>query len=341
MILFPRATGPRSLLRSPITMARPLRLEYPGALWHVTNRGVEQRSIYVDDADRVRFLHLIEETTAEYGWRLLAYVLMSNHYHLLFRTPETNLSRGMKDLDGDYASSFNTRHRRVGHLFQGRFKSHLVDSETYLAEVARYIVLNPVRAHIVEMPGEWRWSSYRATAGLATVPKWLDPGPILDLFNAGDWNAATHGYREFVAAAIGLDVSPWEDLRAQTFLGGGKFLQWIEQTVAQRKSSSEHLRDQRGFRATTIDSVRATVTAALRLGQWPPKPGTEARLLFALLAERRTNATHAQIGRLLGITSQGAGHVIQAGLRRSTADPEFAARVAATDDRLGSTEAEL
>ncbi len=321
-------------------MSRPLRLEYPGALWHVTNRGVEQRSIYIDDSDRHRFLHLLGETIAEYRWRLLAYVLMSNHYHLLFRTPETNLSQGMKDLDGDYASSFNTRHRRVGHLFQGRFKSHLVDSETYLAEVARYVVLNPVRARIVETPGEWRWSSYRATAGLAAVPIWLDPGPILDIFNDGDWNAATHGYREFVAAAIGRDASPWENLRAQTFLGGSKFLQWIEQTIARQECSSEHLRDQRRFRTTTIDSVRATVTAAFGLGHWPPKRGTDARFLFALLAERRTNASHAQIGRLLGITSQGAGHVIKASICRSNADPEFAARVAATDDPLQSTPSE-
>ena len=104
-------------------MARPLRLEFPGALWHVTNRGVEQRSIYADDRDRRRFLHLLAHVVIERRWHLFAFVLMTNHYHLLFETPDTNLSRGMRDLDGDYASHFNLRHRRVGHLFQGRFKS--------------------------------------------------------------------------------------------------------------------------------------------------------------------------------------------------------------------------
>jgi putative transposase len=221
-------------------VARPLRLEFPGALWHVTSRGVEQRSIYADDRDRVHFLHLLENVIVDYRWQLLSYVLMSNHYHLFFRTPDTNLSRGMKDLDGDYASFFNVRHQRVGHLFQGRFKSHLVDGETYLLSLARYIVLNPVRAHMVETPGDWRWSSYRATAGLASVPRWLDPGPILDAFNADDWTAAMHGYREFVAAAIGKDASPWENLVAEMFLGGKRFLQQVETTIGQRKCSVEH-----------------------------------------------------------------------------------------------------
>ncbi|HEX3068138.1 MAG TPA: transposase [Thermoanaerobaculia bacterium] len=261
-------------------MARPLRLEYPGALWHVTNRGVDRRSIYADDVDRRLFLHFLAKTINECRWQLLAYVLMSNHYHLFFRTPETNLSRGMKDIDGDYASSFNMRHQRAGHLFQGRFKSHLVDSETYLVEVARYIVLNPVRAHVVATPAEWRWSSYRATAGLAAIPRWLDPGPILDVFNADDWNAAMHGYREFVAAAIGRDTSPWENLVAQTFLGGTQFLQQVERTIRERKCSSEHPRDQRMFRAATIESVKAAVESMRLSCYWPPPSGSDARALF-------------------------------------------------------------
>src|ERR1700686_4890548 len=109
MMRTPHAAGPRSIYACspPITMARPLRLEYPGALWHATNRGVEQRCIYTNDRESAHFLHLLQKAITEYRWQLLAYVLMSNHYHLLFRTPDTNLSLGMKDLDGDYASFFN------------------------------------------------------------------------------------------------------------------------------------------------------------------------------------------------------------------------------------------
>ncbi|MGC2374007.1 MAG: hypothetical protein WA484_09055, partial [Solirubrobacteraceae bacterium] len=202
----------------------------------------------------------------------------------------------MKDLDGDYASFFNARHRRVGHLFQGRFKSHLVDGETYLLEVARYIVLNPVRARIVEAPGEWRWSSYRATAGLAAVPFWLDPAPILDTLNPANWNIAMSDYREFVAAGVGLNTSPWENLVAQAFLGGTEFLQRVETRIRAQKCSPENPLDQRTFRATTIESVRKVVESMDTVGCWPPPSGSDTRAVFVLLAERHTNTTHAQIG---------------------------------------------
>ena len=318
-------------------MARPLRLEFPGAVWHVTNRGVEQRSIYGDDHDRIHFLQLLEKAIDTYRWQLRAYVLMSNHYHLFFQTPQTNLSRGMKDLDGDYARFFNGRYRRAGHLFQGRFGGQLVDSETYLLSLSRYIVLNPVRAGMVETPGEWRWSSYRATAGLEAAPHWLDPGPILDAFNADDWNKAMHGYRDFVAGGIGREVSPWENLVARMFLGGKEFLREVETKVRERKCSDEHPRAQREFRAATLEMVRKVVAAESNSEQWPPHVGSEGRLLFALLAERHTAATRAQIGELLEITRQGTGHLISVALKRLKTSPGFAARLTALENRLRGT----
>jgi putative transposase len=318
-------------------MARPLRLEFPGAVWHVTNRGVEQRSINGDDCDRIHFLHLVEKVVDDFRWQLRAYVLMSNHYHLFFRTPQTNLSRGMKDLDGEYASYFNVRHRRVGHLFQGRFGGQLVDSETYLLSLSRYIVLNPVRAGIVETPGEWRWSSYRATAGLAAAPHWLDHGPILDALNADDWNKAMHEYRDFVAGGIGRDVSPWENLMAGMFLGSQEFLREVETKVQVRKRSEEHPRGQRKFRAMSLEWARNVVAAESNTEQWPPPVGSEGRLLFALLAEHYTASTRAHIGQLLGITSQGASHLIGTALHRLKTSPGFAARLAVMEERLKET----
>jgi putative transposase len=275
---------------------RPLRLQFPGAVWHVTNRGVEKRSIYADDGDRLHFLHLLEKVIDDYRWQLRAYVLMSNHYHLFFRTPIANLSRGMQDLEGRYGSFFNARQQRVGHLFQGRFKGHLVDSEAYLLSLSRYIVLNPVRAGMVETPGEWRWSSYRATAGLAAVPRWLDPAPILDAFNADDWNKAMHGYREFVAAAIGKDASPWENLRARMFLGGREFVEEIRSKVTMAESvSGLQLND---LTPCSIECVRQVVESMNIASCWPPPPRSDARLLVALLAARDAQSSRAEFARL-------------------------------------------
>ena len=312
---------------------RPRRLEFPGAAWHVTNRGVEQRSIYADDFDRQHFLQLLEQIIGEYRWQLRTYTLMSNHYHLYLRTPQANLSLGMKDLDGFYAESFNKRHRRVGHLFQGRFKSKLVDSETYLLSLARYIVLNPVRAGLVATPDEWRWSSYRATAGLAAVPPWLDHGPILDAFNADDWTKAMHGYREFVAAGIGRDVSPWRNLVEGMFLGGKEFVEEVRSKVNVTKKDSSLL--QRAMSVTssydqtpcTIDFIRRALESIGVVSAWPPPPGSNARVLLACLAARYARCSRAEIGRLLGITGQGALHLIRESEGLASSDARFAQQI--------------
>ncbi len=137
-------------------MSRALRLEYPGAWWHITSRGVDREDIFLDDCDRRRFLRILALAVPHFRWRLHAYVLMTNHYHLLVETVEPTLSRGMKTIGGDYAAWFNKRHRRVGHLFQGRFNAQLIDSDEYLLQVARYVVLNPVRAHMVANALEWQ-----------------------------------------------------------------------------------------------------------------------------------------------------------------------------------------
>ncbi len=133
-------------------MARPLRLSYPGALYHVTARGNARQAIYTDDADRQIFLSVLEDVVARYHWLCHAYCLMDNHYHLLLETPEENLSAGMRQVNGVYTQRFNRRHGRVGHVFQGLVKAILVEPDRYLLELCRYVVLNPMRAGIVR-PG--------------------------------------------------------------------------------------------------------------------------------------------------------------------------------------------
>ena len=146
-------------------MARPIRIEFGGALYHVTARGDRRETIFEDDADRERFLELLGEVVALFNWQCHAYCLMGNHYHLVIGTPDGNLSKGMRQLNGVFTQWSNRRHRRTGHLFQGRFKAILVDADSYLLELTRYVVLNPVRAGMVKQPSDWPWSSFSAMVG--------------------------------------------------------------------------------------------------------------------------------------------------------------------------------
>ena len=164
-------------------MGRPLRLEFPGAIYHVTSRGDRQEDIYETEGDRLLFLAVFGEVCKSYNWICHGYCLMTNHYHLLIETPDANLSQGMRQLNGVYSQKFNRIHKRVGHVFQGRYKAIMVEKESYLLELTRYIVLNPVRAKMVYFAQEWEWSSYRAMIGQSTLPFWLHTDWILSAFN--------------------------------------------------------------------------------------------------------------------------------------------------------------
>ena len=163
-------------------MARPLRLQYPGAVYHLTSRGSARQKIFWDDTDRETFLQTLGQVISRYGWLCHAYCLMDNHYHLLVETPKPNLARGMRQLNGIYTQAFNRCHGRVGHLFQGRYKAILVEKQAHLLELCRYVVLNPVRARPHKRVGAWPWSSYRATAGLAPGPAFLTVDWVLGQF---------------------------------------------------------------------------------------------------------------------------------------------------------------
>jgi len=141
-------------------MTRPVRIEFEGALYHVTSRGDRREDIYEDDSDRLQFLEVLGEVVETFNWVCHAYYQMGNHYHLAVETPDGNLSKGMRQLNGVYTQTSNRRHVRVGHLFQGRYKAILMDGDAYLLELTRYVVLNPVRARMVAGPGDWRRSSY-------------------------------------------------------------------------------------------------------------------------------------------------------------------------------------
>ena len=218
-------------------MSRPLRIEFPGALYHVTSRGDRREPIFIDDGDRLSMLSVVEQAMSRFEAQAPAYCLMGNHYHLVLRTRQANLSRLMRHLNGVTTQDFNRRHGKVGHLFQGRFKAILVDRESYLLEVCRYVELNPVRAGIVAEPGAWPWSSYRSHIGQADPAPWFDTAGLhgfllgRDVQTAAGRRQAGARYAEWVSA--GRDVPLWDRaLRQQIYLGDERFVERMQALAA-------------------------------------------------------------------------------------------------------------
>ena len=288
-------------------MSRPLRLEYPGALFHVTSRGNEKKNIFLDDVDRQRFLGLMAKAVARFQWIVMAYVLMSNHFHLVVKLTSANVSRGMQWLNGKYSQAFNRRHARVGHLVQGRFGGELVDEETYLLEVLRYVVLNPVRAGMVRAPGDYEWSSYRATAGLAPAPDWLAVDNVLAEFGS-ERSTAQARYERFVSDAIGSERVPWHDLIGQIYLGSEDWVAGVRARVESAIRPDEHPRAQRHVNRSMFEVITSVAMALqidegwVRLGR-----GGKERMLAAWLAVHECELTLAATA--AGLRLRSAGYV--------------------------------
>ncbi|MET0981297.1 MAG: transposase [Telluria sp.] len=203
-------------------MTRPLRLEFPGALYHVTSRGNRRNPIYVDDADRSAWLRVLGRVCERYHFVIHSFCQMTNHYHLLVETVEPNLSTGMRQLNGLYSQYFNWRHSLVGHLFQGRYKAILVQKESYLLELSRYIVLNPVRAKVVSSLDDWQWSSHPYFVGQEQPPSWLERNGLLNRFGNAHMEAIS-AYRAFVLQGIN-EINPLAAIRHQILLGDDAFV---------------------------------------------------------------------------------------------------------------------
>lgn len=201
-------------------MTRPLRIEFPGAVYHVTARGNRRAPIFTDAEDRKIFLRILGEAVVRFNLLCHTYCLMDNHYHLLLETPEANLSRSMRHLNGVYTQTFNLTHRKCGHLFQGRYSAILVSREEHLLEACRYVVLNPVRAGVCASPEQYIWSSHRATAGLVKAEPFLNTRWLLERFGSTPSEAAGK-YSAFVLD--GTNASIWSDLIAGTVLGSMEF----------------------------------------------------------------------------------------------------------------------
>jgi REP element-mobilizing transposase RayT len=219
-------------------MARPLRLEYAGALYHVTSRGDGREAIFLADGDRRLFLDVLAGVWNRFNWAVHAYCLMTNHYHVLVETPGANLSKGMRQLNGVYTQRFNRTYSRSGHVFQGRYKAILAQKEAYLLELARYVVLNnPVRARMVRTAADWPWSSYRAMIGEEPAPEWLETRTLLAAFGETEPEAVAN-YARFVAEGKG-QPAPWEQLKNQVFLGSDSFVESLRRQLPKNRDLRE------------------------------------------------------------------------------------------------------
>lgn len=257
-------------------MSRPLRIELSGGLYHVTSRGDRREAIYLDDDDRLNWLNLLGEVCEHFNWRVHAYCQMTNHYHLVVETPEANLSKGMRQLNGVYTQQINRRHKRVGHVFQGRYKAILVEKDAYLLELARYVVLNPVRAGMTNDIGEWSWSSYQATIGEVARPPWLHVRWLLAQF-APSHEAAIPLYKDFVHQGVGLP-GIWSELSNQIYLGGERFIERMHKALGETQEDKEIPRAQRRPRTKSLTAFEdeaedrnQAIQSAYRSGQYTLK----------------------------------------------------------------------
>ena len=279
-------------------MSRPLRIEFPDALYHVTSRGDRREPIFVDDGDRVAFLEVLAQACERMDVAVYVYCLMGNHYHLVLTTRRSNLSVFMRQLNGVFTQRFNRRHGKVGHVFQGRFKAVLVDRQAYFLEVCRYVELNPVRARMVKAPQDWAWSSLRTHMGLEGAPDWLDTAAVASALLGREAGtdvlrrlAATR-YAALVAATP--DGSLWDrSLQRQVFLGGDDFIQQVQA-----------LAPQASLRSASVPRPQRTRPGTL--GQWLQASASREEALARAHVEggMTMTAIAAELGLSVGRVSQ-------------------------------------
>ena len=291
-------------------MARPLRIDIEDGLYHVTSRGWERRHVVRDDRDRQRWFELLERVATRCQWRVFAWALLGNHFHLYLRTVQPNLSAGMHDLNSGYASFFNRRHRRCGALFQGRFKAVLVEDESHALELTRYVHLNAVRAKMVERPEEYGWSSYQDYLGLRKAPAWLDWETVIGELGK-DRRRGRAAYRRFVEAGMcEASQSPLEAAVGGMFLGSAEWVtQWQRRLADEPTREGVPAQRQLAWRPS-LDEIAAMVSEAFDIEQSEllaiRRRGNEARSAAIYLARLVTDEAVGAIGEYFGGVSTAA-----------------------------------
>lgn len=242
-------------------MARPLRIEYPGAWYHVMNRGAGRKWVFKSDIHREAFLDLLAESAERFALEIHAYCLMGNHYHLLVRTPSDPLSRVMRHIDGLYTQRFNRDQRRDGPLFRGRYRALLVDADSYWLQVSRYVHRNPLEAGVVERSEDYPWSSYRAYLGMEKAPSWLFTGAILSVVGR---SRARQRYRSYVEEGVDEETAAFfGNSRQAPILGDESF---VKRVLAGRPPASEVPEQRRAGPRPSAEQVLAAVAERFEVG---------------------------------------------------------------------------
>jgi len=285
-------------------MSRTLRIEIEGAFYHITARGNEKRPIFLVERDFTRFLGRFERICERYGVLIHSYVLMTNHYHLLLETPRGNLSAALHDLNTAYTNYFNRKHDRVGHLFQGRYRSILVDKDNYLLELSRYIHLNPVRARMVKQPEAYRWSSYSSYLSSRSSPEWLRREDVLGQMD-NNLGKGRRKYRQYVEEGLRREIrDPLKEVIAGIALGGERFWEGVRKRLEELKGGSEVPGLREGHCRTDVRMIVEKVASFYGVSEekitqrgHPPHPGSQVALY---LARKKTELSLNEIAGFFG-----------------------------------------
>jgi putative transposase len=322
-------------------MARPLRIEYPGAYYHITTRGVGRQDIFLDEMDKQMFLGKVKDVHEKWGLVVHGYCLMSNHYHLEVEIPEGNLSRPMQLLNHVYAGYINMKYKRAGHLFQGRFKSVLIEADTHLHVLTRYIHLNPVRAGMVKHPVEYKWSSYREYLGMRKCQKWLDVKQTLERFGRSEKEQRSE-YRKFVEE--GVAENPLREMVFGAFLGTTQFVDRVRRKLNERKEMKKDAEISGMIYARPhleIDGISEVVSRVYGIGKGElrikGRKGNESRDVAIYLSKKYSKKTNEEIGEYFGgirpsAVSLGSGRT----MKRMKTDRRFLKKIRQLEDDVAN-----
>jgi REP element-mobilizing transposase RayT len=314
-----------------VDMSRPWRIEFEGALYHLLSRGNEGRDIFDDDRDRDVFLKTVGEMSERFEISVFAYVLMSNHYHLMVKTERANLKKAMHWFGTTYTQRFNFRHSRKGHLFQGRYKSILVQNDEYLLQLSCYIHRNPLRAGIVKRLADYRWSSYLVYAYGRKASEWLQTDLILSQFESEDPHKS---YREKVQRYAGEEERIWEDLRHGLFLGSKGFVENIRNEFLPpepQPAITQQIQLARQYDPIRILQkaeriLKCDVKRFVKAGRVSGAE-KEARDLMIYLIWKPGVLTNDQIGNLFGLSHSAVSHAVKSFKARLSKDEGLATKV--------------
>jgi putative transposase len=311
-------------------MARPLRIEYPGAFYHVTSRGNEQKDVFKSQRDREKFLEYLASATARYGAVVHAYCLMSNHYHLLLETPEENLSQIMRHINGAYTTYFNVKRKRAGHLFQGRYKAILVEADEYATELSRYIHLNPVRAGMAVKPEEYKWSSYLSYISRDKATEWLKTEFILGYFG-GKAPDANSKYRQFVEDLLDTEYdSPLKATVASTILGSEGFAREISERHLGEKKADRSVPAVKGLATRpSMDDIINKIKTVL------DESDELTRNVSLYFCQKHSGAKLKEIGERFGISDAAVSQANRRLVLKTGKDQELKKVIGRVEDLLG------